>query len=76
MHLKLHLFSYPPMQSCVLGAQKNRLIETVLLGAHNICFGLEIRKKTIFHYALLSGGLCKYVLFNCIDRKNDYTNNR
>ena len=45
MHLKLHLFSYPSMQSCVLGAQKNRLIETVLLSAHNISFGLEIRKK-------------------------------
>ena len=27
-----------------LGAQKNRLIETVLLSTHNICFGLEIRK--------------------------------
>ena len=23
----------------VLGAQKNRLIETVLLSTHNICFG-------------------------------------
>ena len=28
-----------------LGAQKNRLIETVLLSTHNICFGREIRKK-------------------------------
>ena len=28
----------------VLDAQKNRLIETVLLSTHNICFGLEIRK--------------------------------
>ena len=27
----------------VSGAQKNRLIETVLLSTHNICFGLEIR---------------------------------
>ena len=27
-----------------LGAQKNRLIETVLLSTHNICFSLEIRK--------------------------------
>ena len=26
------------------GAQKNRLIETVLLRTHNICFGGEIRK--------------------------------
>ena len=26
------------------GAQKNRLIETVLLRTHNICFGWELRK--------------------------------
>ena len=29
--------------SYVLGAQKNHLIETVLLSTHNICFGLEMR---------------------------------
>ena len=28
----------------VLGAQMNRLNETVLLSTHNICFGWEIRK--------------------------------
>ena len=28
----------------VLGAQKNCLIEIVLLSTHNICFGWEIRK--------------------------------
>ena len=28
-----------------LGAQKNHLIERVLLSTHNICFCLEIRKK-------------------------------
>ena len=27
-----------------MGAQKNRLIETVLLSTHNICFSREIRK--------------------------------
>ena len=27
----------------VLGTQKNRLIEMVLLSTHNICFDLEIR---------------------------------
>ena len=32
---------------------KNRLIETVLLSTHNICFGGEIR-KLIFWYALLT----------------------
>ena len=31
------------MLTCVLGAQKNRLIEMVLLSTHNICFGREIR---------------------------------
>ena len=38
------------------GCSKNRLIETVLLSTHNICFGLEIR-KIIFSCALLSDGL-------------------
>ena len=36
---KLRLFSYPSVETCVLGAQKNRLIATVLLSTHNICFG-------------------------------------
>ena len=51
-----------------LGAQKNRLIETVLLSTHNICFGLEIR-KLIFHITCLSGGLTAHkilVLMSCI----------
>ena len=31
---------YPPgVKTCVLGAQKICLIETVLLSTHNICFG-------------------------------------
>ena len=38
-----------------MGAQKNRLIETVLLSTHNICFTSEIRKLG-FNLALLSGG--------------------
>ena len=37
--VKLQLFSYPLILTCVLGAQKNRLSETVLLSTHNICFG-------------------------------------
>ena len=37
----------------VLGAQKNHLIETVLLNTHNICFGWEIR-KLFFRYAPLT----------------------
>ena len=35
-----------------LGAQKNRLIETVLLSTHNICFGWEIRKLYCWHALL------------------------
>ena len=35
-----------------LGAQKNHLIETVLLSTHNICFDQEIR-KLIINYALI-----------------------
>ena len=41
------MFSHPSVITSVLGAQKNRLIETVLLSTHNICFGLE-RRKFIF----------------------------
>ena len=33
------LFSYLIIKTCVLGAQKKRLIETVLLSTNNICFG-------------------------------------
>ena len=47
------IFSYPSVLTYVLGAQKNRLIETVLLSTHNICFGCEIRKLN-FCYALLT----------------------
>ena len=35
----LSIFSYPYFLAFVLGAQKNRLIETLLLSTHNICFG-------------------------------------
>ena len=37
--IKLLIFSYPSIETFVLGAQKDRLIETVLLSTHNICFG-------------------------------------
>ena len=36
--LKLHLFPYSSILTCGLGAQKNRLIEMVLLSTHNVCF--------------------------------------
>ena len=36
IHVQLQLLSYPLIQTCVLGAQKNRLTETVLLSTHNM----------------------------------------
>ena len=39
LRIKLLKFSYPSVLTFVLGAQKNRLIETVLLSTYNICFG-------------------------------------
>ena len=39
LSVKLEIFSYPSVLTFVLGPQKNRLIETVLLSTHNICFG-------------------------------------
>ena len=45
LSLKLWTFSYPSVVTYVLGAQKNCLIETVLLSTHNICLGWE--KKNI-----------------------------
>ena len=43
----------PIILTYVLGAQKIRLIETIPLRIHNICFGSEIRKLH-FRYALLT----------------------
>ena len=40
------MFSYPSINACVLGAQKNCLIETVLLRTRNICFECKIKKKS------------------------------
>ena len=36
MSVKLLLFCYPSIETCVLVAQKDYLIETVLLSTHNI----------------------------------------
>ena len=33
------VFSYPSFLTYVVSGQKNRLIKTVLLSIHNICFG-------------------------------------
>ena len=37
--VKLRIFSYVSVYTFVLDAQKNCLIETVLLSTQNICFG-------------------------------------
>ena len=55
--VKLRLSS--SVQTHVLGAQKNRIIETVVLSTHNIFFCCELG-KIIFCYALLSVGLANY----------------
>ena len=36
--VQLVIFSNPSVLTYVMGAQKNRLIETVLLSTHNVCF--------------------------------------
>ena len=53
LRVQLLIFSYPSVLTYVLGDQKNRLVETVLLRAHNICFSREIRKLS-FNYALFT----------------------
>ena len=40
LSIKLQLFSYPTIKTCVLGVQKNRLIETVLLRTQQHMFWL------------------------------------
>ena len=45
------VFPYPSLKTCVLGAQKNGLIEMVLLSIHNMFW---MRNKD-FQYTLLSG---------------------
>ena len=49
-------FPYLSILTFVVGAQKNRLTETVLLSIHNICFGVEII-IIIFNHMPLSRGL-------------------
>ena len=52
----------PIILTFVLGAQKKRLIEMVLLSTHYACFGWEIR-KLIFCYTLLTKGLIGVLFF-------------
>ena len=36
---KIVIIFFSSVESCVLGANKNRLIETVRMSTYNICFG-------------------------------------
>ena len=44
---KIVIIFLPISLNICFGAQKNRLIETVLLSTHNICFRWEIKKNLI-----------------------------
>ena len=60
------MFSYLSILTYVLDAQKNHLIETILLSTQNICFGREIR-KLFFRYTLLSKGLNVLIFFGSLN---------
>ena len=53
LDVKLYVFSFPSILTHLLGAQKNRLTEMVLLSMHIIYFVLERRFNfQITHYSL------------------------
>ena len=68
LSVKLSIFSYTSVLTYVLGAQKNCLIETVLLSTNNICFCKEIRKINCDKALLISGRWLGKCLFssNCL----------
>ena len=47
LSVKLLILSYPSVITYVLGAQKNRLIGTVLLSTHNMFW---LRKRKLFFF--------------------------
>ena len=54
----MYMFPYPSILTYVFGAQKNCLIETVLLSTYNICFGREIRKLNFRNPLLTKAWYC------------------
>ena len=54
----------------ILGAQKNRLIETVLFSTHNICFGLK-HLNCIFPFLKLFLSIVT-VLIKSRERQHNY----
>ena len=57
----MRLFSYPLVKTCIVGAQKSHLIETVLMSTHNICYGTEIRKNNFQVYTIIWGPELNYI---------------
>ena len=67
MGVKLLIFSYLSVETFVLGAQKNCLIETVLLSTHNKC---EENQILITHSAslVIQQAFLKPCLINLISK--------
>ena len=63
--VKYGIFSYPSVLTFVLGAQKNRLIETVVEFPQHM-FWLRNKKKNTFSCAVLSRGPISTILVVCI----------
>ena len=57
---------YLSIQICVLGAQKNLLIETALLSTHNICFVEKLDKYFSVTHSYL-GAWCISLWFTLFD---------
>ena len=70
LHLKLRIFSYRTVIIYILVAQKNCLIETVLLSTHNIYFGGEIRNIFLF-IALSYLEACSHLSIDVMTRVNE-----
>ena len=65
LSVTLRLFSYPSVYACVLGAEKNRLIEIVLLSTYNMFW---LRKKNSVTHSYL--GACSYCPFVSLSYHN------
>ena len=59
----MRLFSYLLVKTCVMGAQKSHLIETVLMSTHNIWYGKKKKKKKkkIQVYTIIWGPELNYI---------------
>ena len=77
--VKLLIFSYPSVLRFALGAQQNRLMESVLLSTHNICFCWDFFNKmhsyleAYFYIILISNFIYQSITF--ISPMNAYQDN-